>query len=71
MPERVEGLRLAAVIRSYGTVGVPTDQLPYTPAFEELVGLVQELTGEEVEARECWRLLANARKRGLLPRLCR
>jgi hypothetical protein len=43
--------------------------LPYTEEFERLYEEVQRRAGGTLSRAEVWRLLANARKRGTLPRL--
>ncbi len=60
-----------AIVSAYTRIGVPTDRLPYTPEFEALHDSVESSTGAALDRGECWRLLTLARKRGLLPRLCR
>lgn len=62
---------LDALISAYEQVGVPADKLPYTPEFDKLHELVEEKTNTNLAPNQCWQLLTNARKRGLLPRLCR
>jgi hypothetical protein len=62
---------LSAMAECYVHQGVAADQLPYTEQFERLWEAVQIRTGEALTRAEFWRLLANARKRGVLPRLAR
>ncbi len=62
---------ITAIITHYLAIGVPTDNLPYSPEFEDLYKNVLTSTGVSLPRSDCWRLLARARKRGLLPRLCR
>jgi hypothetical protein len=57
--------------QGYARLGVPADQLPYTKEFEELYAEFIRLTSTSPTRAEFWRLLANARKRGRLPRLKR
>ena len=61
---------MATLITQYQAIGVPTDRLPYSPEFEELYHRVLTSTGAPLGRSDCWRLLAKARKRGWLPRLC-
>ena len=60
---------LYALAECYRHQGVATDQLPYTQEFERLYEEVQRRTVGILSRAEVWRLLANARKRGTLPRL--
>jgi hypothetical protein len=60
---------LCTLTECYQRQGVATDQLPYTEEFERLYEEVQRRTGGTLSRAEVWRLLANARKRGALPRL--
>jgi hypothetical protein len=62
---------VSVVADVYGRRGVPADQLPYTEDFEQLYAEVLRRTGAKASRAELWRLLANARKRGRLPRLRR
>jgi hypothetical protein len=62
---------LAALVEVYRQQGVAADQLPYTEVFERLYSEVQRRTGTVLTRADCWRMLANARKRGVLPRLTR
>ena len=62
---------LSTVAECYRRQGVAADQLPYTEDFERLWEEVQRRTGAALTRAEFWRLLANARKRGALPRLTR
>ena len=62
---------LRAVVETYTSVGIPTDRLPYTRDFTDLHRGIQSRLAEPISELECWRLLTRARKRGLLPRLCR
>jgi hypothetical protein len=55
----------------YSLPGVAADQLPYTPEFDQLWEEVQRRTGAVLTLAAFWRLLTNARKRGVLPRLAR
>jgi hypothetical protein len=62
---------LSALAECYRHQGVAADQLPYTEEFDQLHEEVQRRTGLALTRAEFWRLLANARKRGVLPRLAR
>ena len=62
---------LSALADCYRRQGVAADQLPYTEEFERLWEDVQGRTGTALTRATFWRLLANARKRGMLPRLTR
>jgi hypothetical protein len=62
---------LPTLAECYRLHGVAADQLPYTDAFERLYAEVQNQTGQALTRAEFWQLLANARKRGMLPRLTR
>ncbi len=62
---------LSALADCYLQHGVAADQLPYTEEFEQLYEDVQRRTSSTLTRAEFWRLLANARKRGALPRLSR
>jgi hypothetical protein len=62
---------LSALAECYRHQGVAADQLPYTQEFERLYEEVQRRTGAVLTRAAFWRLLANARKRGALPRLTR
>lgn len=55
----------------YADRGVPADRLPYTDDFEAVFAELVRRTGEPLTRADCWQLLANARKRGALPRLSR
>ena len=76
MPKRLASVvmitaLLATLAECYQQLGVAADQLPYTEGFERLYEEVQRLTGMVLTRAEFWRMLANARKRGALPRLTR
>ena len=60
-----------SLVGVYKAIGVPADRLPYTDEFEALYLEFVMQIGEQFTRAECWFLLANARKRGLLPRLVR
>ena len=60
---------LSTLADCYRQHGVTADQLPYTEEFERLYEDVQRRTNSTLSRSEFWRLLANARKRGALPRL--
>jgi hypothetical protein len=62
---------LFALAECYRQQGVAADQLPYTEEFAQLQDEVQRRTGLNLTQAQFWRLLANARKRGALPRLAR
>ncbi len=62
---------LSVLAECYQRQGMAADQLPYTEEFEWLWEEVQRSTGAVLTQAEFWRLLANARKRGALPRLGR
>jgi hypothetical protein len=49
--------------------GVAADRLPYTDVFEDVYEEVTRRTGEPLSRAEFWRIIANARKRGALPRV--
>lgn len=55
----------------YAKRGVAADQLPYTEEFEEQYAEVVRRTACGMTKSQFWRMLANARKRGALPRLKR
>ena len=66
----MEQSNLKAVLAEiYVKQGVPADQLPYSDDFESLYREVQQRTTTSMTRAEVWRHLANARKRGQLPRL--
>jgi hypothetical protein len=60
---------LPALAECYRRQGVAADQLPYTDEFNRLYEAVLSQTGASLTRVEIWRLLANARKRGVLPGL--
>jgi hypothetical protein len=62
---------VSVLAECYRRLGVAADQLPYTEEFDRLFEEVQSQTGAALTRAEFWRLLANARKRGALPRLTR
>ena len=62
---------VTALGHAYQERGIPADQLPYTEDFEDLYTDVLRRTGSMVSRAEFWRILANARNCGGLPRLRR
>ena len=67
----VQPVLLSAIADCYSRQGVVADQLPYTPEFDQIWEEVHRRTGAVLTRAEFWRLLTNARKRRLLPRLAR
>mgnify|MGYP000923869756 FL=1 len=61
----------SALAGVYVLIGVPVDQLPYSPAMELLVQEYSRRIGRTATARECFAELLYLRKRGLLPRIRR
>jgi len=55
----------------YANRGVAADQLPYTDEFEDIYTEVTRRTGVPLTRAQLWRVIANARKRGVLPRVSR
>ncbi len=62
---------LSALAHCYQEVGVAADQLPYTAEFERLHAEFEHRTAAGLTRAQLWRLLGNARKRSVLPRLTR
>jgi hypothetical protein len=60
---------LLVLAECYQHLGVAADRLPYTEEFEQLYEEVLGRTGVGLTRAELWRMLANARKRGALPRV--
>ncbi len=54
--------------RVYSQIGVPLDQLPYTPEMDRLIQLLTRAEGGQSTHQKVWRELLNLRKRGYLPR---
>ncbi len=67
----MEPVVVSVLAEVYAQRGVPADQLPYTDEFEGLYAEVTRRTGVPLSRAQFWRLIANARKRGVLPRVAR
>jgi hypothetical protein len=64
-----QAVLVSVLAEEYERCGLAADRLPYTDKFEEMYENVITRTGSAIDRAEMWRLLANARKRGALPRL--
>lgn len=63
-----------ALVGLYQQLGIPTDQLPYTPQFHELTKRYAVLFNQQDNdalKHELFRKLANLRKAGRLPRVAK
>lgn len=53
----------------YKAYGIPTDRLPYSDAFENMLADYQRTTEATVSAQQVWTRLCHLRKKGQLPRI--